>query len=73
MTKPKYSKALKEAQAKYYQRNREAIQYRHDYAATKRFIGKGKPEHLANIRELIADKLDQLNKDKQNKADTKKS
>ena len=71
MTKPKYSKALKEAQAKYYQRNREAIQYRHDYAATKRFVGKGKPEHLANIRELIADKLNQL-KDNQNNADTNK-
>jgi len=72
MTKPKYSKALKEAQAKYYQRNREAIQYRHDYAATKRFVGKGKPEHLANIRELIANKLDHLSKDKQNKADNNK-
>ena len=72
MTKPKYSKALKEAQAKYYQRNKEAIQYRHDYTAARRFIGKGKPEHLASIRELIANKLSQLSQDKQNKADTNK-
>ena len=72
MPKPKYSKALKEAQAKYYQRNRDAIQYRHDYAATKRFIGKGKPEHLANIQELIADKLDHLSQDNQNKSDISK-
>jgi len=71
MDKPKYSKALKEAQAKYYQRNKEAIQYRHDYAAAKRFVGKGKPEHLASIRELIADKLNQL-KDNQNNADNNK-
>lgn len=73
MTKPKYSKALKEAQAKYYQRNREAIQYRHDYTAAKRFVGKGKPEHLANIRELIANRLNQLSQDNQNNSDTKKS
>lgn len=73
MTKTKYSKALKEAQAKYYQRNKEAIQYRHDYTAAKRFVGKGKPEHLASIRELIADKLDQLSQDNQNNSDTKKS
>lgn len=72
MTKPKYSKALKEAQAKYYQRNKEAIQYRHDYTAAKRFVGKGKPEHLASIRELIANKLDHLSKDNQNNSDISK-